>query len=198
MRLFNTSKDDDNKDNSTYTLPQEVSFLADKKLDTPITGEKVIEEDALLVQIDSFREKAQTLQSLINERQNKVTELENSVKEKQDEIDQLQSNLQEKQEAYEAVVGDMKEQLDVFASRIDTSVYSAINDVKEPIMDKIHTENVRLYRNFYDFMKDDYNMEKIEALIKESGKGKGILTVTLIVSLINTGLLAYIFYSLFM
>lgn len=192
MRLFN--KNDSEDDKSVVERPEAISAKIEEKSLAPASdGMRLVEEDALLVQIDAFRDKAEKLQSLINDRQNKVLELEDVVRDKEAKNAALKEELSIKQEALEGVLEDIKSQLNIFADRLDTSVNNAVNDAKEPVLEKVHSENVRLYRNLYDFMKEEYNEKKLEEIVSKSQKGSSLLVkLAVIFSIINTGMLVYL------
>lgn len=188
MRLFSNNEQEEvvNSRAILHEVEEEVIVeSSDSDLD-----DKLIEEDSLLIQIDEFRRKAEALQTLINDKQNKVLNLEEIVKQKESMNYQLQTELAKKQEALNSVFEDMKNQFDILANRVDTSVNNAVNDAKEPVIEKIHTENVRLYRNLYDFIKEDYNTEQlIEAIINKSNPSKKVLRLSIFLSIVNLAIL---------
>lgn len=186
MRLFSNSEQEDvvEKKSFLHEVEPEVFVEATDSID------KIIEEDSLLIQIDEFRKKAEALQNLINDKQNKVLNLEEIVKQKESMNYQLQTELAKKQEALNSVFEDMKDQFDILANRVDTSVNNAVNEAKEPVIEKIHTENVRLYRNLYDFVKEDYNTEQlIEKIINKMNPTKKIIGFSIFLSLVNLAIL---------
>lgn len=172
--------------------------------------------NSLLAQIDEFRKKAEALQNLINDRQEKYNELSATLKESEDRYALLQSEVSLKDESMNGIIDAVSEKLNIFADRIDTSVSNtvtenisslsdtmtenvssvsdsvsdAIKGNNEPVIDKIHTENVRLYRNLYDFVKEDYSMEKIEKLVETSvKKNRGPIGFCLVLTVVNTAIL---------
>lgn len=209
MRLFSSQPETDTKDTESFGL-KDVSSMSGNS----------IHEDTLLTQIDEFRKKAEALQNLINDRQDKFNELEETLKVSEGKYAVLQNEMRYNKEVLNDVLEDMKGQLDVFANRIDTSVNNSVtaavsdvvNDVNssvsesinsaistavkeanEPVMEKIHSENVRLYRNLYDFVKEDYDMDEIEALLNRIIKEKsGPVKVCLIFGILNTVLLVIV------
>lgn len=186
MRLFSNSEQEDvvEKKSFLHEVEPEVFVEATDSID------KIIEEDSLLIQIDEFRKKAEALQNLINDKQNKVLNLEEIVKQKESMNYQLQTELAKKQEALNSVFEDMKDQFDILANRVDTSVNNAVNEAKEPVIEKIHTENVRLYRNLYDFVKEDYNTEQlIEKIINKMNPTKKFIGFSIFLSLVNLAIL---------
>lgn len=201
MRLFSNSEKEAPEETNNITPINEIEqeetkeetniFSSNASSSSPFQSvTRLVEEDSLLKQIDEFRKKAEALQSLINERQDKVLSLEETVKEKENKNEALQSELSQKQEALNSVLEDIKGQFNIFADRVDTSVSNAVNEAKEPVIEKIHTENVRLYRNLYDFIKEDYDTDEFEDYIKETVKaGRGPVKVALFFSIFNTVLL---------
>ena len=70
-------------------------------------------------------------------------------------------------------------------------------DLKTDIFEKIHDENVRVYRNIQDFMKDrdanDERFKNIEESIKKTG---GRITAAIIIGIINLGVMAVVLLTL--
>ena len=68
-----------------------------------------------------------------------------------------------------------------------------LKDLKGDIFDKIHDENVRVYRNIQDFMKDrdenDERFKNIEESIKATG---GRITAAVVIGIINLGVMAVV------
>ena len=162
--------------------------------------------DALLIQIDAFRDKAKQLQSLIGAKQKKVVALESLVKEreaalseKEYKIAQLQRELDEKQEEADSLVTTVEAQVDrmlssmrgdlvhlekeisdkiaagnqeeaqklaEILSKVSDSIEEmkeslaedpdalSLDDVRRELSDKIHSENVKVYRNLTDTVKE--------------------------------------------
>ena len=162
--------------------------------------------DALLVQIDAFRDKAKQLQSLIGAKQKKVVVLESLVKEreaalneKEMKIAQLQRELDVKQAEADSLVTTVETQVDRMLSsmkgdlvhleqeisekiaagnqeeakklaevlaKVSESIEElkeslaedpdalSLEEVRRELSDKIHSENVRAYRNLTDTVKE--------------------------------------------
>ncbi len=190
MKLFSNTQADINSELEENPVAGEDS---DNSGDLVLPITKVIEEDTLLIQIDEFRKKAETLQALINDRQDRVIGLEEEVRQKESKNTKLQEELSKKQEVLNSVLEDMKNQFDILANRVDTSINNALDEAKEPVMEKIHTENVRLYRNVYDFIKEDYDIDRLKILLNNIQKAnKPPLIVALVLTCINTLLLIFV------
>ncbi len=190
MKLFSNTQADINSELEENPVAGENS---DNSGDLVLPITKVIEEDTLLIQIDEFRKKAETLQALINDRQDRVIGLEEEVRQKESKNTKLQEELSKKQEVLNSVLEDMKNQFDILANRVDTSINNALDEAKEPVMEKIHTENVRLYRNVYDFIKEDYDIDRLKILLNNIQKAnKPPLIVALVLTCINTLLLIFV------
>ena len=196
--------------------------------------------DALLVQIDAFRDKAKQLQSLIGAKQKKVVVLESLVKEreaalteKEVKIAQLQKELDAKQEEADSLVTTVETQVDRMLSSMKgdlvhlekeisdkiaagnqeeaqklAEVLSKVSDsfeeikeslaedpdalsleeVRRELSDKIHSENVRAYRNLTDTVKEldhaeDMNVS-MEMRYQSLKKRNTVTTVLLIIEFI--------------
>lgn len=192
MRLFSNTSEQ-NKDNNKVEVSIEPIKEIDESENKNSKQFKLIEEDSLLVQIDEFRQKAEALQSLINDRQSKVVSLEETVKQTESKNTKLQEELAKKQEALNSVYEDIKNQFDIMANRVDTSINNAVSEAKDPIMEKIHTENVRLYRNIYDFVKEDYGFDMFEeSMDKIVNSKRGAIRFTMFLSILNFAILVFL------
>lgn len=192
--------------------------------------------DALLVQIDAFRDKAKQLQSLIGAKQKKVVVLESLVKEreaalteKEMKIAQLQKELDVKQAEADSLVTTVETQVDRMLSsmkgdlvhleqeiseKITTGnqeeakkladvlakVSDSIEEIKESLAedpdalsleevrrelsDKIHSENVRVYRNLTDTVKELDHAEDMNVSMEkrfQSLKRRNAVTTVLLI-----------------
>lgn len=139
-------------------------------------------DDMLLEQIDAFREKAEQLQSIINERQSKANKLENldnsklirQIDEMNRSINASLDNIQRKldEQANNPSTGEGSEISEESITQITTSVNSIkgeLNTMKEELSEKVHTENVKVYRNINDLLTE---MKENDA---DSNNGKEVL-----------------------
>ncbi|MCR4732117.1 MAG: hypothetical protein K5819_02760 [Lachnospiraceae bacterium] len=192
--------------------------------------------DALLVQIDAFRDKAKQLQSLIGAKQKKVVVLESLVKEreaalteKEMKIAQLQKELDVKQAEADSLVTTVETQVDRMLSSMKgdlvhleqeisekiaagnqeeakkladvlAKVSDSIEEIKESLAedpdalsleevrrelsDKIHSENVRVYRNLTDTVKELDHAEDMNVSMEkrfQSLKRRNAVTTVLLI-----------------
>ena len=193
--------------------------------------------DALLVQIDAFRDKAIKLSGLIGAKQKKVVALEALVKEreadisaKEEQIASLQSELDEKQREADTLVTTVESQVDRMltsvksdlndlnqnisdkiseenqagADKLETllgTVSTSVNEIKETLAtsqealsledvkrelsDKIHSENVKVFRNIQDTMKEMDHSEEMDISFEEKYqalKSKFIATLVVLIA----------------
>ena len=191
MKLFsNTRADVKPESEENPIIEKDTDKGTDSSEESVTSISKIVEEDSLLIQIDEFRKKAEALQALINDRQDRVIDLEEEVRQKESKNSKLQEELSKKQEVLNSVLEDMKQQFDILANRVDTSINNALDEAKAPVIEKIHTENVRLYRNLYDFVKEDYDPEKLKELISDLQRAnRPPVIAVLVLSAVNTILL---------
>ena len=171
---------------SAQEKPQEVFSQKTKetKPDTEIQPEVqerkvnvVSREDFLLSQIDEFRERAKQLQSLLDSRETEAQELQTLVDERQEKAKELKDSL-----------AQIEEQL---------------TTAKTEISEKVHTENVKCYRNISDLFRSmDERLDKLTVMESRMHPGRifslmgmilGIvnLVVLLLVLLVSVGVIAF-------
>ncbi len=207
---------------------------------TDITTGEDYGSDALLVQIDAFRDKAVKLSGLIGAKQKKVVALEALVKEreadiadKEEQIAALQSELDSKQKEADALVTTVETQVDrmltsvkadlsdlnqnisdkiseenqagadkleTLLNTVNTSVGEiketlanssegiSLEDVKQELSEKIHSENVKVFRNIQDTMKEMDHSEEMEISFEEKYQAmKSRFIGILVVLIVNFG-----------
>ncbi len=200
-------------------------------------------EDALLQQIDAFRDKAVRLSGLIDANQKKVVSLETEVRKKENQISDkekriaaLQDELVKKQQEADSLVTTVESQVDRMLSsvkkevaglggglssqisrenkeesakiagvmdKVNSSVTEikdylakasedkSLQEMKEELSEKIHSENVKVYRNISDTMKEMDHSEQLDISIDEKYHSlKGRFGVLLIVAILNLGISA--------
>ena len=210
----------------------------DYSSDDTVTGDST--EDALLVQIDAFRDKAIRLSGLINANQKKVLSLEAEVKKKEGQISDkenqiaaLQDELSTKQKEADALVTTVETQVDrmlvsvkkevstlnnelsgqitrenheesariaSIVDKVNSSVLeikdylahaeedTSLEDMKQELSEKIHSENVKVFRNIQDTMKEMDHSEQLDISIDEKYRSlkhrSAFLLIVLIINLI--------------
>ena len=197
---------------SAQEKPQEVFSQKTKetKPDTEIQPEVqerkvnvVSREDFLLSQIDEFRERAKQLQSLLDSRETEAQELQTLVDERQEKADALGQILEERQKKD---VADGKRLNEEKAKELKDSlaqIEEQLTTAKTEISEKVHTENVKCYRNISDLFRSmDERLDKLTVMESRmhpvrifslTGMILGIvnLVVLLLVLLVSVGVIAF-------
>ena len=215
---------------SAQEKPQEVFSQKTKetKPDTEIQPEVqerkvnvVSREDFLLSQIDEFRERAKQLQSLLDSRETEAQELQTLVDERQKkadgftaevekQIDRLIGKVSAKMEEIEVSmkedVADGKRLNEEKAKELKDSlaqIEEQLTTAKTEISEKVHTENVKCYRNISDLFRSmDERLDKLTVMESRmhpvrifslTGMILGIvnLVVLLLVLLVSVGVIAF-------
>ena len=215
---------------SAQEKPQEVFSQKTKetKPDTEIQPEVqerkvnvVSREDFLLSQIDEFRERAKQLQSLLDSRETEAQELQTLVDERQEkadgftaevekQIDRLIGKVSAKMEEIEVSmkedVADGKRLNEEKAKELKDSlaqIEEQLTTAKTEISEKVHTENVKCYRNISDLFRSmDERLDKLTVMESRmhpvrifslTGMILGIvnLVVLLLVLLVSVGVIAF-------
>ena len=212
---------------SAQEKPQEVFSQKTKetKPDTEIQPEVqerkvnvVSREDFLLSQIDEFRERAKQLQSLLDSRETEAQELQTLVDERQEKADALGQILEERQKKADGFTAEeievsMKEDV-ADGKRLNEEKAKELKDslaqieeqlttAKTEISEKVHTENVKCYRNISDLFRSmDERLDKLTLMESRmhpvrifslTGMILGIvnLVVLLLVLLVSVGVIAF-------
>lgn len=165
-------------------------------------------DDYLLKQIDEFREKAEQLQELITTKESKVRELQLLVDDRESKATRLKMMLDERQKEADSLVGNVEDQVHGLMEKVEQqqsanteeikqvleAVTTGLNDVSE----KVHTENVKSYRNvqglFEEFAEKNQEVELAENSMQQLKGSLGAIIGLLIVNL--GGTIAVILYLL--
>ena len=164
-------------------------------------------DDFLLKQIDEFRDKAQQLQDLINTKETKVRELQLLVDERESKATKLQMELDERQREADSLVGNVEEQVDKLIKKIEVQQNDNTEDIKnaldgmsqdfgqmtkeltgaqQEISEKIHTENVKSYRNVQALMEElEQKLTEKEQSTEHRKSARGLLRTVLFVGILN-------------
>ncbi len=167
-------------------------------------------EEELFAQIDEFRQKASRITALIREKQHRMDQLEEQLHEKEVENLRYQQKLLamkkdvanrsvsiSKEAVAEAAVRAANEAVAKSDDKMNETLKSVedkmssmeqtlsegadIGGIKGDIFDKIHDENVRVYRNIQDFMKErdenDTRFEDIQRVIKTTKRDASLAVV---------------------
>ena len=190
----------------------------------------VSREDFLLSQIDEFRERAKQLQSLLDSRETEAQELQTLVDERalgqileerqkkadgftaevEKQIDRLIGKVSAKMEEIEVSmkedVADGKRLNEEKAKELKDSlaqIEEQLTTAKTEISEKVHTENVKCYRNISDLFRSmDERLDKLTVMESRmhpvrifslTGMILGIvnLVVLLLVLLVSVGVIAF-------
>ena len=201
---------------SAQEKPQEVFSQKTKetKPDTEIQPEVqerkvnvVSREDFLLSQIDEFRERAKQLQSLLDSRETEAQELQTLVDERQEKADALGQILEERQKKADGFTAEVEKQIDrLIGKELKDSlaqIEEQLTTAKTEISEKVHTENVKCYRNISDLFRSmDERLDKLTVMESRmhpvrifslTGMILGIvnLVVLLLVLLVSVGVIAF-------
>ena len=218
---------------SAQEKPQEVFSQKTKetKPDTEIQPEVqerkvnvVSREDFLLSQIDEFRERAKQLQSLLDSRETEAQELQTLVDERQEKADALGQILEERQKKADGFTAEVEKQIDRLIGKVSAKMEEIEVSMKEDVADgkrlneekakelttekteiseKVHTENVKCYRNISDLFRSmDERLDKLTVMESRmhpvrifslTGMILGIvnLVVLLLVLLVSVGVIAF-------
>lgn len=125
-------------------------------------------QDFLVRQIDEFKEKAKQLQESLNAKESRVQELQKLVVQREAQADKLEQVMTERQKASDEIMADVKSQILNMTEQVSSKLEHSLQDNKEEmqqsmelltewkqdlqkaqkaIEDKVHTENVKTYRN---------------------------------------------------
>lgn len=165
------------------------------------------QDDVLFQQIDAFRQKAEDIQSLIKEREDRVSDLEEQLRQKeeenketQDKLAKLKEEILQKQQEADSIVANVETQVDralgELKQPLDT-MSESVEGMKESLYEKVHDENVRVYRNIQDLLKErdeqDKTFEQTQELLKKLGGKMGFL---IFIGLLNLGVVVAILLAL--
>lgn len=169
-------------------------------------------DDYLLKQIDEFREKAEQLQELINTKETKVRELQLLVDERESKASKLKLVLDERQKEADSLVGNVEEQVDGLLKKIEEQqnantaeikqvlgdVTTGLNTVKTDVSEKVHTENVKCYRNIQSLFDEfSENQKEVEIADESMQKIKNPLGAVIGLLIVNLGATIAILLNLF-
>lgn len=166
--------------------------------------------------LDTKESEAQELQTLVDERQEKAEALGEILKERQSKADGFTIEVEKQIDAMIAKVADKMDEIES-AMKEDVADGKKFNEekakelkeslgqieeqlttIKSELSEKVHTENVKCYRNIQDLFNEfDSKIEKMDEMEKSVGAVKGYVKVLSWFSIINfVMLVAFILYSL--
>ena len=177
-------------------------------------------EEELFAQIDAFRQKASMITALIREKQHRMDQLEDQLHEKEVENLRYQQKLLSmkkevsarnvavsREAVAEAAVRAANEAVAKSDDKMNETLKSVedkmtsmeqtlsegadIGGIKGDIFDKIHDENVRMYRNIQYLLKErdenDERFKNLETRIKKTNSKISILLLVSIITLLLAG-----------
>ncbi|MCR4798605.1 MAG: hypothetical protein K5853_09230 [Lachnospiraceae bacterium] len=163
--------------------------------------EKTNTDDILLKEIDAFREKAQKIQSMIRDRENRVDELESQLQQKEAQnaemqrtLTDLEAQLEKKHSEADALVTNVETQVDRVLDELRnefsglSSVSDSVEGMKTDLYDKVHNENVKVYRNIQGLLDEtaeaDTTFKETQAQFK---KVNAKVIFAIVLSVLNMG-----------
>ena len=193
-------------------VPQDGTFVAEESEPAPAESKAYIEvkeepmaetkhtDDVLLQEIDAFREKAEKIQSMIRERESRVDELEEKLRQKEAKNNQMQltlstleSELEKKHKEADGLVTNVETQVDRVLGELRnemnglSSVSDSVEGMKTDLYDKVHNENVKVYRNIQGLLeerdKQDNTLDETKNQFKKIGAKVMFATVLLVLNL---------------
>lgn len=184
-------------------------------------------EDLLLQQIDAFRQKAETIQTLIKEKESRVSELEVMLREKetqnatmQNKLALLEAEVEKKHQEADGLVTTVENQVDRVLEELRTeiaslqdkiadssqseamqetlnSVSESVEGIKTDLYEKVHNENVKVYRNIQDLLKErdeqDTSLDQTNTQFKKVGSKVNFATI---IGVLNLGVVVAILLAL--
>ena len=194
-----------------YTLEEPKAEQEQDRNITERTVDAVSREDFLLNQIDEFRERAKQLQNLLNTRETEASELETLVNERQEKADELGQILKERQEEVERQIDSLIEKVAAKMDEIEASMKADVADgknfsaekaeelktslaqieeqltlVKTEISDKVHTENVKSYRNIAELFKNmEEKVEEISVFNRRLQPMRGVAITAMVFAILD-------------
>lgn len=154
--------------------------------------------------LDTKESEAQDLQTMMNERQEKAAQLEEILKDREEQagimtaevekhidsliakvtakMDEIENSMRENAEdgkrLNEAQARELKESLEQITEQLTT--------VKTELSDKVHTENVKCYRNISELFKNmEEKLNGMSGLEKNLNMVKGCAVAAMLVSILN-------------
>ena len=164
----------------------------------------------------SKEKSAQELQAIVNQRESKANDLQNILEERQKKADEITLEV-EKQ--IDALIDKVSAKMDEIETSLSSNleegkkvneeqskkvyesleqVQAKLQEMKEEVSEKIHTENVKCYRNIQDLFKGiEDKLDGINLVGDKVKSVKGIAVFTMIICILNLlGLAALALYEM--
>lgn len=158
--------------------------------------------------LDTKETEAQELQTLVDERQEKADALDQILQERQEkadgltievekQIDSIIAKVAAKMDEIEATmkddVADGKRFNEEKARELKESleqVQEQLTVVKNDLSEKVHSENVKCYRNVQDLFRSmDEKVDRLTQIEAKMTRTQGLVTVSLVFGILNFGIL---------
>ena len=158
--------------------------------------------------LDTKETEAQELQSLVDERQEKADALDQILQERQEkadglthevekQIDSIIAKVAAKMDEIEATmkddVADGKRFNEEKAKELKESleqVQEQLTMVKNDLSEKVHSENVKCYRNVQDLFRSmEEKVDRLTQIEAKTNRTQGLVTVALVFGILNFGVL---------
>lgn len=175
--------------------------------------EKALQLQSLLITKET---RARELQSLVDEREGKAEELQQILEERQEKVDGITAVVSKQIDEMLRKVSDKMEEVSVGMSadwkdsrsfnegqfdRLKETLEQAnaqLGTIQEELSSKIHSENVKCYRNVQDLFKGvDEQMEQMPVLQKQTSGIRKLAITSLVVSILNFAAVVAVLVSVF-
>ena len=173
-----------------FLLSQIDEFRERAKQLQSLLDTKETEAQELQTLVDERQEKADALDQILQERQEKADDLTHEV-EKQ--IDSIIAKVAAKMDEIEATmkddVADGKRFNEEKAKELKESleqVQEQLTVVKNDLSEKVHSENVKCYRNVQDLFRSmDEKVDRLTMIEAKATRTQGLVTVSLVFGILN-------------
>ncbi len=158
--------------------------------------------------INAREKRVKELEALVRTKEAKNLELQQTLYKKQREADSLVTDVNmrvdgligEVREAMKSIEGKLQTQVEnnenssvkqtMAVQDTLTSMNEGLTDLKSEISDKVHSENVKVYRNIQDLLTEKDRTDEATEVINEGFKGvKAQNTFLILMSILNLGAL---------
>ena len=191
----------------------ENEVLETVRIGIEMANEKLLKDvDRLTKQLQSLLDtketQAQELQTLVDERQEKADALDQILQERQEKADDLTHEVEKQIDSIIAKVAAKMDEIEATmkddvaegkrfneekAKELKESleqVQEQLTVVKNDLSEKVHSENVKCYRNVQDLFRSmDEKVDRLTQIESKVGRTQGLITVTLVFGIINFGIL---------
>ncbi len=163
-----------------------------KELEATVRAKEVknqeLQDDLQELQI-SLQKKQEEADSLVVGVNAKVDEIMAEVR---DTMQNLETKLTEQVSSNDAKVAEQQQAVQEAVQTSLDSMNEGLGDIKSELSEKVHTENVKAYRNIQDLLQEMDKREEDNAVLNKKLKGlKGTTIFLTILSLVNLGAVGF-------